>query len=401
MIDLDSFIHKYILERPTSLFQEDLDNHSDYIRNEVSNKSILVIGGAGTIGAAFIKEIIKFNPAKITVVDHNENGLTELIRDLRSGILEKFIKDFTTYPFDYGSSTFKKLLSNSHFHIVANFAAHKHVRSEKDLYSIEAMLYNNVFNNYDLLNALVHEPPDHFFSVSTDKASRPINVMGASKQLMEEVIFSFSDQLKVTTARFANVAFSNGSLLFGIDQRIAKNQPLSIPLDVKRYFVSPKESGQLCLLACIIGKKHEILFPKLETNQAKNFADITIKYLQALGFETESCHSEEEARLKMKFFEPKSKKYPVFFFKTKTSGEKLIEEFYSLADQVDLTTFKSLGIINKKIKTRKVLIQKHLSELKDHLTKIKSDKSELIRILEKYIDGFNHHETGLSLDQKM
>ena len=245
---------------------------------------MLVIGGAGTIGLNFIKALLIFHPAKLVVVDKNENALTELTRDIRSSYDTVVPKEYKTYPIDFGDTSFYKLITNiGPFDIVANFAAHKHVRSEKDNFSTIEILKNNILNNINLVNFLNQFPPSHFFCVSTDKASNPVNIMGASKRIMELVIFNNFNSFPVTSARFANVAFSNGSLLDGFINRILKRQPISAPND-KRYFVSPKESGELCLLACILGKSNQIFYPKLEFKSILTFSEISDNFLKHLGY---------------------------------------------------------------------------------------------------------------------
>jgi FlaA1/EpsC-like NDP-sugar epimerase len=321
-------------------------NHSKLVQ-QIEGKSIMVIGGAGTIGSSFIKAALKFKPEKMVVVDINENGLTELIRDLRS-TNEQFIPvEFYTYPLSFDNPAFIKLFkAHGPFQIVANFAAHKHVRSEKDIYSIEALLENNLIKAKGLLELLDQFPPEHFFCVSTDKAANPVNIMGASKKLMEGLIMSYSDKFKISTARFANVAFSNGSLLEGFLKRIEKEQPLSCPSDVKRFFVSPQESGEICLMACILGKTGEIFFPKLDMRKdLVNFAEIFPPLLNVFGYEPLICYSEKEARDSIHLIA--EKKYPVFLFKTDTSGEKLYEEFYTNHEIIDLIRYKELGVISK------------------------------------------------------
>jgi FlaA1/EpsC-like NDP-sugar epimerase len=264
IIDIPQFINTYVTKREESFFADDIKENSEILSKKIAGKSVLVIGGAGTIGSSYIKAILKFKPGKLYVVDTNENGLTELTRDLRSGADQFVPEDFKTYPMSFGDPVFRKMfVEEGPFEIVANFAAHKHVRSEKDKYSIEAMIENNVFKAKEFLDLLLENKPEHFFCVSTDKAANPVNVMGASKKLMEEVIMAYSSSLQITTARFANVAFSNGSLLAGYIERLFKNQPISCPSDVKRFFVSPEESGQICMLACMLGNSGEIFFPKL------------------------------------------------------------------------------------------------------------------------------------------
>ena len=341
----DEFIKKYITKRQESFFQKDIEANREELAEKITGKSVLVIGGAGTIGSSFIKAILPFRPTKLTVVDYSENGLTELTRDLRSAYNEFIPKHYITYPFDFGSDIFARMYRNNSFDIVACFAAHKHVRSEKDHLAIEAMIKNNVFNTKAILDLAIENPPEHFFSVSTDKAANPVNVMGASKKLMEKVLMAYTNDLKISTARFANVAFSNGSLLFGFIQRILKRQPLSSPNDVKRYFVSPIESGQLCMLACVLGDSKNIFFPKLDESQMMTFSTIAEHFLREIGMEPDYCESDEEARVKAANWECGMKKYPVYFFTTDTSGEKSYEEFFTKEDWVDMNRFEGLGVI--------------------------------------------------------
>ena len=314
IIDIPKFIKQYITKRPNSLFASDIEKYSSLLKEKITGKNVLVIGGAGTIGSSYIKAVLNFKPAKLVVVDTNENGLTELTRDLRSAPNQYVPDEYITYPMSFGDPVFEKMfLSHGPFHIVANFAAHKHVRSEKDQFSIEAMIENNVFKAKTFLDLLLKNKPEHFFCVSTDKAANPVNVMGASKKLMEEVIMAYSSEIQITTARFANVAFSNGSLLAGYVERLFKNQPISCPSDVKRFFVSPEESGQICMLACMLGKSGEIFFPKLDEEEQVYFKTITEDFFEASNRVIKLCNSEEEAR---KFASKLSENdpYPVYFF---------------------------------------------------------------------------------------
>lgn len=390
-----------VLKRTESLFRTDIKNCQSRLKEEIFNKKILIIGGAGTIGSSFIKACLQFKPSAVVVVDINENGLAELIRDLRS-TQGQFLPDkFLTYPISYDSEVFQKIfLKHGPFDIVANFAAHKHVRSEKDIYSIEALLQNNLIKAKALLDLLTEYPPTHFFCVSTDKAANPVNVMGASKRMMEELILSYSAQFKISTARFANVAFSNGSLLEGFLKRIEKRQPLSCPSDVTRFFVSPQESGEICLLACILGATSEIFFPKLDMKtDLIRFADIFPLLLTKLGYEAHICHSEEEARGAMHLLS--HGKYPVFLFATDTSGEKLYEEFYTEEEIFSLERYQALGVISKKAKYSIVEMDQIILELKQLLNRDKTAKSDIVEWMQKYIPEFEHIETGLSLDKKM
>ena len=396
----DQFIKDVITKRQNSLFQEDLLANHASLKDQIYQKKVLVIGGAGTIGSNYIKAILPYHPDSLTVVDYSENGLTELTRDLRSQSEWKVPSSYITYPFDFGSSVFSKLMEEEHFDIIACFAAHKHVRSEKDHLAIEAMVRNNVFNTEKLIRLALKKKPSHFFSVSTDKAANPVNVMGATKKLMEKVLLSYSKELKISTARFANVAFSNGSLLDGFIYRVMKGQPLSAPADVKRYFVSPEESGQLCLIASILGESSDIFFPKLGEDQMLTFSEIAEQFLQSLGYACDYSSSEEEARKKAEKWNPSQATYPVYFFKSDTSGEKLYEEFYEDHDEVDFHSFKELGIVKNAPIPEKSDIDSALLAFKD-LFNSRIQKSDIITLLNEYLPGFSHIETGKSLDHKM
>jgi len=401
IIDIHSFIGNHITQRKQSLFLEDIERNKVILTQRIKNKSVLVIGGAGTIGSSYIKAILKFEPSKLVVVDTNENGLTELTRDLRSDANQFVPAEYVTYPMSFGEPVFEKMFkAHGPFHIVANFAAHKHVRSEKDIFSIEAMIENNVFKAKNFLDLLTENKPEYFFCVSTDKAANPVNVMGASKKLMEEVIMSYSNEIQITTARFANVAFSNGSLLAGYMERLMKNQPISCPADVKRFFVSPEESGQICMLACMLGNSGEIFFPKLADEEMVYFKEVTIDFFKELGREIVECNSDNEAKAlasKMTEISP----YPVYFFESDTSGEKLYEEFYTDTDEVDMHTFDSLGVIKNARKLPKESIVESINELKKLMDSGKHDKASIVSMLKQYIPDFEHIETGKSLDQKM
>ena len=400
-IDISKFIKTKIIKRETSFFINDIINNKQILFDRIKNKSVLVIGGAGTIGSNYIKEILKFKPLKLVVVDYNENGLTELTRTLRSKHNQYIPEVYLTYPMDFGNSIFYKMLSkHGPFDIVANFAAYKHVRSEKDIFSIESMIDNNVFKAKIFLDFLVKNKPKYFFCVSTDKATNPVNVMGASKKIMEELIMSYSDKLNVKTARFANVAFSNGSLLSGYIERIFKRQPISCPKDIKRFFVSPEESGQICMLACMLGSSGDIFFPKFSEDKLLSFNDITEDFFSVLSREIIKCKSEEEAK-KLSVNLRDSDPYPVYFFKTETSGEKIFEEFFSNKDNLDLDSFLSLGVIKnlKKYSIKKTELM--LKALKEVMESDNCNKLSIINVLGKFIPDFKHIETGINLDQRM
>jgi len=402
MINIENFIIKYITHRPKSIFADDIEANKENISKEVERKSLLVIGGAGSIGSSFIRAILPFKPSKLYVVDISENELTELTRDLRSTEGMYVPEDYKTYPISYANPIFEKIFrAQKGFDIVANFSAHKHVRSEKDQYSVEALIENNVINASKLLNLLAEFPPKHFFCVSTDKAANPVNVMGASKRIMEDMIMAYSNKFNVCTARFANVAFSNGSLLDGIVKRMMKKQPIAAPNDVKRFFVSPQESGQICMLACILGKNREIFFPKLKEEQMMTFSNICDCFLNAQGYSVRYCESEEDARKFASEIPEDSKTYPVYYSSSDTNGEKDYEEFYIPGEKLDMYRFKSLGVIEDKKAKPLAEMQDLFDNLNNLFAKHSFTKEEVIRVMEDYLPNFKHIETGKNLDQKM
>ena len=403
LFNVDRFISVHVTERKESLFSKDLLTFHERLTEKTEGRSALVIGGAGTIGSSFIKALLKFNISKLYVVDINENGLTELVRDLRSSVGLNVPDDLKTYPISFSDPVFKKMfLASGPFDIVANFAAHKHVRSEKDHYSIEAMIQNNVLKAKGLLDLLVQNPPEHFFCVSTDKAANPVNVMGASKKLMEDLILAYSDRLQISTARFANVAFSNGSLPFGFMERLSKQQPFSSPLNIKRYFVSPEESGQICLLACLLGDSGEIFFPKLDYNKnMKTFSSIAISLLKELGFEADVCATEDEAREKATQLKTNSSTYPVYFFESNTSGEKSFEEFYTHDEQLDVDSFSGLGVIKNTQRKSAEELMKIFFNLESAFNSETISKASVVQVLKAYLPNFDHIEKGKNLDQSM
>ncbi len=379
-------------------FNRTISNHQFLFRKSIIEKNILVIGGAGTIGFSYIKQVLKFKPSKIVVVDINENGLTELTRDLRSSKLLDYNPKYVTYPVSLLSETFDKIFNLDKWNIVANFSAHKHVRSEKDKISVEALIKNNVFGAIKLLELCEENPPNYFFSVSTDKAANPVNVMGASKSLMEKLILSKKDKFRVSTARFANVSFSNGSLLDGFIHRLNKKQPLSCPEDIKRFFVSPMQSGQICLLATFLGESGNIYFPKLDFHKHQiYFKEIALNFLKKNGFEPEIVKSEKEAK-EFDFVKYPSK-YPIYFFKTDTSGEKSFEEFYSKDEDFEIEEFDSLGYI--KTTPINISFKELISDFNEVFNNPQSEKSDIIKVVNKYVPTFQHIETGKHLDQKM
>jgi FlaA1/EpsC-like NDP-sugar epimerase len=402
IFNVEKFISTNITKRETSFFELDIKNNFAQLTAEIEGKAVLVIGGAGTIGSSFVKAILHFKPATVFIIDINENGLTEIVRDIRSDAAYTTSPQLYTYPIDFDSPVFYKLFKKQNgFDIVANFAAHKHVRSEKDEYSIEAMLENNVLKAKRFLDLLVDFPPKHFFCVSTDKAANPVNLMGATKKLMEEVIMAYANDFKITTARFANVAFSNGSLLFGFLERLAKQQPLSAPADVKRYFVSPKESGELCMLACILGRTAEIFYPKLKEDEMQTFSSIGNVLLHEFGFEPELCATELEAKQKAANLSKESKTYPVYYFTSDTDGEKSFEEFFTENESRDNERFLNLGVVTNYPKKSKENLSLVLNELDSLFSSENITKTDIIETIKNIIPNFNHITTGKSLDNRM
>ena len=379
-------------------FISDLYKSETKLQNLILDQKVLIIGGAGTIGSNYIKQILNFKPSKIVVVDNNENGLTELTRDLRSSNLIDYNPEYITYPVNLLSETFDKIFWSDEFDLIANFSAHKHVRSEKDKISVEALVKNNIYGAIKLLNLCSKRVPKYFFSVSTDKAANPVNIMGASKSLMEKLILSKKYEFRVSTARFANVAFSNGSLLDGFNYRLEKKQPLSCPSDIKRFFVTPEQSGQICLLATFLGNSGNIFFPKLDFEKDQiYFKDIALDFLKEKELDPVLVQSEEEA--KNFDIESNKGKYPIYFFKTDTSGEKTYEEFYTDSEDYELNKFDSLGYINTK--DVKISFEEVERDFNDTFENPNSEKKDIVNVIKKYVPDFQHIETGKHLDQKM
>lgn len=401
MINIDKFISQFVTTRSISMFANDIETNREKLTNAIENKTVLVIGGAGTIGSSYIRAILPFKPKSLVVVDINENGLTELTRDLRSS--GTYVpEDYITYPMNYSDPVFEKMFrSRGGFDIVANFSAHKHVRSEKDIFSVQALLENNVIKARQLLELLKEYKPEHFFCVSTDKAANPVNIMGGSKKIMEDMIMAYSTQIPITTARFANVAFSNGSLPAGFMERLNKSQPISAPLDVTRYFVSPEESGQICMLACMLGNSGDIYFPKLNKEEVMTFSEMAIRFIQEHGFEVYQCASESEAIEKAKTLTADSKQYPVYFSSSDTTGEKPYEEFFTSQEDVDMQRHNALGVVTS-VKPREIIeIDNLFAELTTAFAKDNVEKSEIVEIMKKFLKNFEHSEKGKSLDSKM
>ena len=398
MFNLNQFIAKYITHRPVSMFAGDIEANKAQLKAEIEGKRVCVIGGAGSIGSSFIKALLRFEPKQLIVVDLNENGLAELTRDLRSGANIKVPEDYRTYTLDFASPIFERIFREEKgFDIVANFSAHKHVRSERDKYSVQALIENNDIKAKKLMDMMMAHKPNHFFCVSTDKAANPVNIMGASKRILEDLIMAYSGEFNITTARFANVAFSNGSLPDGWMHRLQKRQPLVAPNDVKRYFVSPEESGQICLLACILGKSGEIFFPKLGEEQMMRFSDICDEFVREQGFGKHMCSSDDEA----KQFAPTDSEWPVIYTGSNTTGEKAYEEFFIEGEDLNMNRFQSLGVIEKTTRRPMKDVMALFEEFEGIFTEPNFTKAEVVAAIERFLPNFEHDEKGKNLDSKM
>ncbi len=390
-----------LIGRTDALFTQDIISHEAELSRIVSQSRFLVLGGAGSIGQAVTKEIFKRNPQKLHVVDISENNMVELVRDIRSsfGYIDG---DFQTFALDIGSIEYDAFIkADGQYDYVLNLSALKHVRSEKDPFTLMRMIDVNVFNTDKTIQQSIDAGAKKYFCVSTDKAANPVNMMGASKRIMEMFLMRKSEEIAISTARFANVAFSDGSLLHGFNQRIQKNQPIVAPNDIKRYFVTPQESGELCLMSCIFGENRDIFFPKLsEALHLISFADIAVKYLKQIGYEPHLCESEDEARELAKTL-PAQGKWPCLFTSSDTTGEKDFEEFFTDKETLDMARFDNLGIIKND-----PLYQQELLELfEQKIGQMKSDrqwtKEEIVQLFFTMIPDFGHKETGKYLDSKM
>jgi len=391
----------HLIGRDKELFEEDISKYEKEIRDIISKSSFLVIGGAGSIGSAVVKEIFKRNPKKLHVVDISENNLVELVRDIRSS-LGYIDGEFKTFAIDIGSDIYDSFIRNDgKYDYVFNLSALKHVRSEKDPYTLMRMIEVNILNTDKTISQSIENNTKKYFCVSTDKAANPVNMMGASKRIMEYFLMRRSLEIPISTARFANVAFSDGSLLYGFNRRIEKKQPIAAPKDIKRYFVTPKESGELCLMSGLFGENRDIFFPKLSDKlHLITFAEIAVKYLKNIGYEPYECESEEEARELVKTL-PQQGKWPVYFFNSDTTGEKDFEEFYTGDEVIDWDRFVSIGVI----KNEPLFDNEKLDYFMYRINKMRErgnwDKKELVDLFNFMIPNFNHIEKGKYLDDKM
>lgn len=405
MFNLSQFISTYVTHRPVSMFAADIEANKNQIEAAVKGKRVCVIGGAGSIGSSFLKALLPFFPKQLIVVDLNENGLAELTRDLRSSANIQVPEDYRTYTLDFASPIFERIFREEQgFDIVANFSAHKHVRSERDKYSVQALIENNDIKAKKLMDMMMEFKPEHFFCVSTDKAANPVNIMGASKRILEDLIMAYSSEYSVTTARFANVAFSNGSLPDGWLHRLQKRQPLAAPNDVKRYFVSPEESGQICLLACVLGKSGEVFFPKLGEEQMLKFSDICDDFIREQGLKKRLCATDEEAKQCAASFnlQPSTfNDYPVVYTGSNTTGEKAYEEFYVEGEKINTTRFQSLGVVEQSQRHSMPEVNQLFKQLESIFARPDFTKAEVVDAIKSFIPTFEHEEKGKNLDSKM
>ena len=402
MFNLEKFIADSVIYRKESMFASDIKANREILTHEIKGKTVCVIGGAGSIGSSFIKAILRFEPKSVVVVDLNENGLAELVRDVRSTEGLYVPDEFRCYTLNFADPIFERIFREEKgFDIVANFSAHKHVRSEKDKYSVQALIENNDIKAKKLMDLLTVYPPKHFFCVSTDKAANPVNIMGASKRIMEDLVMAYNKYFKVTTARFANVAFSNGSLPDGWIHRLQKKQPLAAPSDVKRYFVSPEESGQICMLACVLGNGGEVFFPKLGEDQMLTFSAICDEFVKAEGFTKVECSSDPEAKKYAAEMSYESDSYPVVYFNSDTTGEKAYEEFFIPGEKVNMERFSALGVVEETTNRDMTEIQEFFTELEGIFASPEFTKAQVVESIKKFIPNFEHEEKGKNLDQKM
>lgn len=391
-----------LIGRTEELFVQDIKKVSEELANIVSSSAFLVLGGAGSIGQAVTKEIFKRSPKKLHVVDISENNMVELVRDVRSSF--GYISgDFQTFALDIGSIEYDAFIQqDGKYDYVLNLSALKHVRSEKDPFTLMRMIDVNIFNTDKTIQQSIDCGVKKYFCVSTDKAANPVNMMGASKRIMEMFLMRRSEDISISTARFANVAFSDGSLLHGFNQRLQKKQPIVAPKDIKRYFVTPKESGELCLMSCIFGENRDVFFPKLsEQLHLTTFADIAVKYLEQRNLKPYLCDSEDEARRFSKKESDLGDEWPCLFVDSDTTGEKDFEEFFTEFEMLDMKSFINLGVIKNQLSLNNDLVELFETSIKEMKQAKSWNKSDIVDLFFKLIPDFGHKETGRYLDSKM
>lgn len=390
-----------LIGRTDPLFDRDVSHHEATLAEIVRASRFLVLGGAGSIGQAVTREIFKRNPKALHVVDISENNMVELVRDIRS-TLGYGDGDFQTFAIDCGSRKFDALMAaERQYDYILNLSALKHVRSEKDPFTLMRMIEVNILNTISTINHARSSNAQKYFCVSTDKAANPVNMMGGSKRIMELFLMRESLSLPISTARFANVAFSDGSLLHGFNQRITKQQPISAPNDVRRYFITPQESGELCLMSCLMGENRDIFFPKLSASlNLSKFSDIAGRYLMNLGYEPYECESEDEARRRAPELIRK-KSWPVYFFSSDTTGEKDFEEFFTDQEKLDMESFDAIGVIKNDATFDEEKLDCFLSELHKFEKSLNWSKEQIVALFHEMLPSFDHKETGKNLDGKM
>lgn len=390
-----------LIGRDEELFGHDIEAHDAALREIISRSRFLVIGGAGSIGQAVTRELFRRNPVALHVVDISENNMVELVRDVRS-TLGYIDGDFRTFAIDCGSREFEALVgAEGPYDYVFNLSALKHVRSEKDPFTLMRLLEVNIFNTVKTMRMAHEMGARKYFCVSTDKAANPVNMMGASKRIMEMFLMRDSLVQPISTARFANVAFSDGSLLHGFNQRFAKRQPISAPSDVRRYFVTPQESGELCVMSALLGDNRDIFFPKLsEKLHLITFADIAKRFLRDLGYEPVACDSEDEARDRAEALIAE-RKWPCYFFESDTTGEKDFEEFFTADEDLDMNRFEGIGVIRNEPTFDSALLDRFETGIRAMRERGQWSKQEIVNLFFMLIPSFAHKETGKYLDQRM
>ncbi|WP_394392219.1 UDP-N-acetylglucosamine 4,6-dehydratase [Shewanella woodyi] len=390
-----------LIGREKELFTQDIEHYKAQLIDEVSQSRFLVLGGAGSIGQAVVKEIFKRVPLKLHIIDISENNLAELVRDIRSSF--GYIKgDFQTFALDIDSIEYDAFIAqDGQYDYVLNLSALKHVRSEKDPFTLMRMINVNIFNTDKTIEQSIANGVKKYFCVSTDKAANPVNMMGASKRIMEMFLMRRSEEMTISTARFANVAFSDGSLLHSFNQRMLKQQPIVAPTDIKRYFVTAQESGELCLMSCIFGENRDIFFPKLDENMHLiSFADIAVRYLSSRGYQAHICQNEDEAR-QLAATLPTKGIWPCYFSVSDTTGEKEVEEFFTAQETLDMARFSELGIIKNRLKYDPKLLELFVQEIESMKLAKSWSKEQVVQLFHLMLPEFGHKETGRSLDEKM